>query len=179
MPLWVNEDRVLQAVENAVPPADPADVPPRGLALWNARTGALEAKVDAPKLRVIACDPNQRFVLEGGDDKRIRVRNGRTLEVESEARVHDAGVVSVGFHPLLPLWISSSQDGTIRIWRRDTWELLEEIRTGDSWAWDVRVSADGRRLFASQRNDAVVFTGEVRVFEPNSFKSVQGTGSPP
>ena len=158
--VWAGEDRVFEPVERVLG----RDNIVRMLALWNVRTGKLEAEVDGPYASVLASSPDGATLLEGGDDKRLRVRNGRTLAVEADIRVHDQAVSGVAWHPTRPLVATASADGMIRIWDRRDWSKVEELRTEQRNRLDLSVSPNGRRLLG------MVFGKEVRVYEPLSFR---------
>lgn len=64
--------------------------PVKMLALWNVSARKLEADVEAPHCEVLAASPDGKTVFEGGVDKRLRIRNGRTLKLEAELRVHSS-----------------------------------------------------------------------------------------
>jgi WD40 repeat protein len=163
--VWIGADRVLEPVEPDTQSADKTGAKQAAmLALWNVRTGRLDASADAPYVAVVAASPDGASILEGGTDKRVRVRNGATLAVESESRVHDQSVSGVAWHPTKPLVASASSDGTLRIWNRKDWSLVEELRTGEANPWDVQISPTGKRLLAMK------FGAEARVYEPKSFQ---------
>ena len=134
------------------------------LALWNMREGKLESEAAAPYSAVLAVSPDGRVVLEGCTDKRLRVRNGKTLELEVEFRAHDASLTGVAWHPARPLVATASKDGVIRIWNRNDWSLVEEIRTEFEKGYDLAVSPNGKRLLA------MCFERDVQVYEPRSFR---------
>ena len=163
--VWVGEDRVLEPVEPLNQTVEKSEAKQRPmLALWNVRTGGPDVIVDAPYASVVAASPDGTRVLEGGFDKRVRIRNGATLAVESESRVHDQPVSGVAWHPTKPLVASASSDGALRIWNRNDWSLVEEFRMRDRRGWDVQISSSGKRLFAMKLGS------EIRVFEPKSFQ---------
>ncbi len=162
--VWAGDDLVVEPVEKAASSTSLNDEPriPM-LALWNVRTGELAASVEAPYASALTASPDGRSIVEGGDDKRVRIRNGRTLEVETEARVHDSELSGVAWHPSLPLLATASRDGTIRIWDRTNWNLMEEFRTGDYHEWNLQISRNGKRLLGSK-------VDRIRVYEPKSFQ---------
>jgi hypothetical protein len=163
--VWAGEDRVVEPVQSGVNEGGPdAPPPPSKLALWNVRTGTLEACVDAPAVTLVASSPDGKHVLEGGEDRRVRIRNGRTLEVESEARVHDLRVTGAVWHPSKPLVVTASRDGTLRVWNWTEWRLVEEVRIEHGRSWDVQISPSGRRLLVWD------FQNDLRVYEPGCFQ---------
>jgi serine/threonine protein kinase/WD40 repeat protein len=163
--VWVGADHVLEPVEKLVSRDNSSQKQLlKMLALWDVRAGKLDADATAPYSFVIAASPDGKVVLEGGTDKRLRVRNAKTLEVEIEFRAHDATLTGVAAHPTLPLVATASRDGFIRIWNPADGRLVEEIRIDFEKSYDLTVSPSGRRLLAME------FGREVQVFEPRSFR---------
>ncbi len=163
--VWVGGDCVLEPVEKLVAGDNGSEKQwVKMLALWNMREGKLESEAAAPYSAVLAVSPDGRVVLEGCTDKRLRVRNGKTLELEVEFRAHDASLTGVAWHPARPLVATASTDGVVRIWNRNDWSLVEEIRTEFEKGYDLAVSPSGKRLLAMS------FQRDVQVYEPRSFR---------
>jgi len=163
--VWIGGDCVLEPVEKSVEGDHGSEKQLlKMLALWNVRTSKLESEVLAPYTAVLAASPDGSTVLEGGTDNRLRVRNGKTLELEVEFRAHDASLTGAVWHPTRPLVATSSTDGSIRIWNRNDWTLVEEIRTEFEKGYDLTVSPSGKRLLA------MCFDRDVQVYEPRSFR---------
>lgn len=59
------------------------------------------------------------YRVEGGEDKRVRIHDGRTLEVEHEFRAHERTVTGAGWHPKLPI-LATRDEGRVRIWDTET-----------------------------------------------------------
>jgi len=86
------------------------------------------------------------------------------VELEVEFRAHDASLTGVAWHPARPLVATASKDGVIRIWNRNDWSLVEEIRTEFEKGYDLAVSPSGKRLLA------MCFERDVQIYEPRSFR---------
>jgi WD40 repeat protein len=156
---WVGEEHLAAPVLKAGANADQAQE--RLLAIWSALTGELLAQGPANQIRSIAASPDGRWVVEGGEDKRVRIRNGRTLEVEHEFRAHERAVTGVVWHPRLPLLVTRDE-GRVRIWNTQTWRKEEEfpLDPGDG---ALHIQGDGTRLSVSD-------DGRVELYEPESFR---------
>ena len=155
---WVGEEHLVAPVLKAGADADAAQE--RFLAVWSALTGELLAQRPANQIRSLAVSPDGRWVVEGGEDKRVRIRNGRTLEVEHEFRAHERAVTGVIWHPRLPLLVTRDE-GRVRIWDTQTWRKVEELQLepGDG---ALHIQGDGTRL-------SVTDDGAVDLYEPASF----------
>ena len=131
------------------------------LVLWNAETGQMEAKTPAPRLASLSVSSDGQWIVEGGTDKRVRIRNGRDLSVEREIRVHDDAVSVVTWHPSLPLFVTSAK-GIVRIWSSQTWRKVEELRVS-GFVEFLEISASGNELMMDTPRGMVVY-------EPESFR---------
>ena len=156
---WVGEEHLVAPVLKAGGGADAAQE--RLLAIWSAATGELLAQAAADQIRSLAVSPDGRWVVEGGEDKRVRIRNGRTLKVEHEFRAHERAVTGVIWHPRLPLLVTRDE-ARVRIWDTQTWRKVEELQLepGDG---ALHIQGDGTRL-------SVTDDGGVELYEPASFQ---------
>ena len=156
---WVGDEHLAGAVLRTGANVDQAQE--RLLAIWSAQTGELLAQSPANQIRSIAASPDARWVVEGGEDKRVRIRNGRTLAVEYEFRAHERAVTGVAWHPQLPLLVTRDE-GCVRIWNTQTWRKEEEftLELGDG---ALHIQGNGTRLSVSD-------DGRVELYEPASFR---------
>ena len=156
---WLGEEHLVAPVLKEGGDADSAQE--RLLAIWSALTGELLAQMPANQIRSLAASPDGRWIAEGGVDKRLRIRNGRTLEVEHEIRVHEREVTGVVWHPQLPLLVTRDE-GRVRIWDTQTWRRVEEfqVEIGDA---ALHITGSGTQL-------SVTDDGRSDVYEPASFR---------
>jgi WD40 repeat protein len=135
------------------------------LLLWDADAGRVVLKTDAPRADCLCVSPDGLWIAEGGSDKRVRIRNSKTLEVEQDFRVHQDGVTGVAWHPSLPLLVTASNDGTIRIWNLTDQKKVEEITAIPKRAITVEISANGFELAEYMSGGT-----SIRILEPRSFR---------
>ena len=116
----------------------------RRLALWNTDSGELEAQAAADRVLDLAGSRDGRWIAEGGDDRKVRIRAGKTLDVVREFRAHEGEVDSVAWHPSLP-YLATHARGSLRIWDARTWAMVEELRVvyGKGMVW---MAGGGRRV---------------------------------
>ena len=91
------------------------------------------------------CRARWKRIAEAGDDKRLRLRNSKTAEVETDVRVHDRALSSVAWHPTLPFIVTTSADAKLRIWNLPDFKLVQEYRMRAP-GLDVRISPNGKNL---------------------------------
>ena len=134
------------------------------IVLWDTETGRLAGKAKASNASWLSVSPDGLHLAEAGADKRVRIRNSRTLEVEREFRAHEDSVSGVAWHPNLPLLVTASKDGCIRIWNRDDFRRVEEF-VGDPSIKPVLVEIPPSGLELNEvRNHGV------KVYRPRSFQ---------
>lgn len=117
------------------------------LHMWDTSTGQVihSIKVAHEMLYLAAC-PSLGVLAEAGSDKKIHIRDAKTLEVQQELRVHDDRITALAFHPTLPLIATAGADYKIRLWDLNTAQIMEEFRPYGYTANGLRFSPSGRRL---------------------------------
>jgi hypothetical protein len=162
--VWVGDNHLVATVIQGRGRAreGPAVGEERSLALWNTDTGKLEAQALAPRVLDLAGSRDGRRIAEGGDDRKVRIREGASLRVEREFRAHDGEVDSVAWHPSLPYLVTHAR-GSLRIWDARTWAMVEELRVvyGKGMVW---VAGGGRRVAVRMES------GWTFLYEPGVFR---------
>lgn len=74
-------------------------------------------------------------MISGADDKTVRVWDYQTKGCVQILEGHAHNVSAVCFHPELPVIISGSEDGSVRIWHSMTFRLEETINEGKERVW--------------------------------------------
>ena len=157
---WVDEKTIVEIVLlKADWEGAPEDAVERAMVLWDAETGVRTLRMDAPDANGLCISPDGKQICEAGNDMRLRLRNGKTLEVEREFRAHDGAISDVEWHPKLPLLVSSSEDLTVRVWNLKDGHLVEELHGIANQAEQrperVAWSPDGRMLAVAGGNYSV------------------------
>jgi WD40 repeat protein len=145
----------------------------RQLALWDALSGELISKTAAPNAVMLCASPDGQYIAEAGSDKRVRIHNGKTLEVQQNFRAHESELNGIAWHPRLPIIVTSASDGLLRIWDMKTLQCLEQIstapypfasRAGEHHRYRIEIPEDGAELnlYRSYR---------ILVFRPESFQA--------
>jgi len=117
--------------------------------LWDAATGRiLQSAVHPSAMDVLAAAPDGRRFAEAGTDERVRIRDGATLAVLSEFRVHDGPITALAWHPTRPILATASADLSVRLWDIETARCLEELGGPTSAPISLAFSPSGRLLIA-------------------------------
>ena len=77
------------------------------------------------------------YLVSGGDDNEVLVWDYQTRSVVARMQAHTAFVTSVAFHPKLPLILSSSEDGTVRVWHSGTYRLESTLNYAMERCWTL------------------------------------------
>jgi coatomer subunit beta' len=75
------------------------------------------------------------YLVTGADDKLIKVWDYQQKTCVQTLEGHTNNVVRVGYHPSLPIIVSGSEDGTIRIWHAHTYRLENTLNYGMERVW--------------------------------------------
>ncbi|NBV33617.1 MAG: hypothetical protein EBR81_07490 [Proteobacteria bacterium] len=174
---WVTANTIVEiALVKADWPGAPEDAVERAMILWDAQTGKRLAKVDAPDANGLCISPDGKQIAEAGNDMRLRLRNGQTLQIDREFRAHDAAISDVEWHPKLPLLVSSSEDLTVRIWNLKDTHLIEELHgiasQPDQRPERIVISPDGSLLAVKTGG------GTFGIFRPSSFNPAPAPPKP-
>ena len=164
MPRWVGNSHVVEIVSLEGSKDAGGLAAERSLLLWNAEDGSRSCFAAAPYARALSASPDGTQIAEGGSDKMLRIRDGRTLAVQRVLRVHDEAVCSVAWHPSLPLVATaSSEDRSVRIWDLNKETMLEEFgffEFADRVFWSI----DGSELAVRSRGNA----SQIEIFRPKA-----------
>jgi WD40 repeat protein len=157
---WVDPDRVVQTASLRTEGEEEAEEK-RIIVVSDAHTGDILAQAPAASVTCLAPSPDGKWIVEGGADKRFRLRDSGTLAVEREIRAHDSTVAAFAWHRSLPLLVSAEK-GRVRIWNTQNWQLEEQLQIGiDDPVLDI--TEDGKQLIFTRQKG-------VDYFEPESFK---------
>ena len=148
-PRWVGDSQVVEIVltqqEKGSSQRD------RCLMLWNVQDGKRAASVFAPNAKSLAASPDGSQIAEGGSDKKVRIRDGKTLVEQRAIRVHDDAVLALAWHPNLPLLATASADHTVRIWDLNSDTMVEEFGLFELVPDRLFWSPDGTQLAVRSR----------------------------
>ena len=77
------------------------------------------------------------YLVSGADDKLCKVWDYQTKACVQTLEGHTGNVSAVCFHPELPLIITASEDGSVKVWHSTTYRLEHTINYGMERVWAV------------------------------------------
>eukprot|EP00878_Enallax_costatus_P025093 GHUV01026814.1.p1 GENE.GHUV01026814.1~~GHUV01026814.1.p1 ORF type:complete len:321 (+),score=98.35 GHUV01026814.1:95-1057(+) len=79
------------------------------------------------------------FLVSGADDRLIKVWDYQTKHCVHTLEGHAHNISAVAFHPELPIILSASEDGTVKMWHATTYRLENTLNYGMERVWAVGV----------------------------------------
>ncbi|GBG64185.1 hypothetical protein CBR_g40885 [Chara braunii] len=76
-------------------------------------------------------------LISGADDKLVKVWDYQTKSCVQTLEGHSHNVSAVCFHPELPVIITGSEDGTLRVWHASTYRLENTLNYGLERVWTI------------------------------------------
>ena len=86
------------------------------------------------------------YLLSGADDKSIKIWDYQTKSCIQTLEGHSNNVCSVLFHPRLPVLVSASEDGTVRLWHATTYRAETTLNYGLERAWSIAAARESNGL---------------------------------
>ncbi|KND01211.1 uncharacterized protein SPPG_04301 [Spizellomyces punctatus DAOM BR117] len=80
------------------------------------------------------------YLITGADDKLVKVWDYQNKTCVQTLEGHTQNVTVACFHPELPIIITASEDGTVRLWHANTYRLENTLNYGMERAWAVAYS---------------------------------------
>jgi len=79
------------------------------------------------------------YLISGADDRLVKIWDYQNKTCVQTLEGHAQNIASVSFHPELPIILTGSEDGTVRIWHANTYRLESTLNYGLERVWDIGV----------------------------------------
>lgn len=96
------------------------------------------------------------YLISGSDDRMVKIWDYQTKACLQTLEGHSHNVSSVCFHARLPIIISSSEDGTVRLWHSTTYRPETTLNYGLERAWAVATAKDSNKIAIGYDEGTVV-----------------------
>ncbi|KAL0277835.1 UNVERIFIED_CONTAM: hypothetical protein PYX00_004979 [Menopon gallinae] len=77
------------------------------------------------------------YLISGADDRYVKIWDYQNKTCVQTLEGHAQNVTAVCFHPELPIMLTGSEDGTIRIWHAGTYRLESSLNYGLERVWTI------------------------------------------
>jgi len=138
------------------------------LCLRNLKDGVILKKMEEHGGWVwgVAVSGNSRLIASGDEKGELIARDGNTgKSLTTAIKAHSRGITSLDFSPDNAVLATVSWDGTIKLWRTDTWQIHgNPINIGEP-ILHVRYSPSGHLL-------AIVTQQHIRIWNPSGWKHI-------
>ncbi|OXG44894.1 coatomer beta' subunit [Cryptococcus neoformans Bt120] len=96
------------------------------------------------------------YIVTTGDDRLVKIWDYHSKSCVQTLESHTANVSFAIFHPSLPIIVSGSEDGTVKIWHSSTYRLENTLSYGLERAWCVAYKKSGNEVAVGFDEGAVV-----------------------
>lgn len=96
------------------------------------------------------------YLVTTGDDRLVKIWDYHSKSCIQVLEGHESNVSFAIFHPSLPVIISGSEDGTVKIWHSSTYRLENTLNYGLERCWCVAYNAKGNDVGFGFDEGAVV-----------------------
>ena len=99
-----------------------------------------------------ACSGDRPYLISGADDRTARVWDYQTKACVQTLEGHSHNVSACAFHPELPIIVTGSEDGTVRLWHSTTYRLENTLSYGLERLWSLGLTRGSNGCAGCSRN---------------------------
>ena len=96
------------------------------------------------------------YLISGADDRTVKIWDYQTKACIQTLEGHTHNVSAACFHPRLPLIVSASEDGTVRLWHSTTYRPETTLNYGMERVWSLAPTKDANKLAIGYDEGTVV-----------------------
>lgn len=96
------------------------------------------------------------YLISCADDNLVKIWDYQNKNCVQTLEGHNQNVNFASFHPNLPIILSGSEDGTVRIWNSDTYRLENTLNYGLERSWCVATQKNGNNVALGYDEGTVV-----------------------
>ena len=74
------------------------------------------------------------YLISGADDRMVKIWDYQNKTCVQTLEGHAQNVTAVCYHPELPIILTGSEDGSLRIWHANTYRLENSLRNSFEWS---------------------------------------------
>ncbi|WAR15327.1 COPB2-like protein [Mya arenaria] len=86
------------------------------------------------------------YLISGADDRLCKIWDYQNKTCVQTLEGHAQNIAAVAFHPELPIIMTGSEDGTVRIWHANTYRLESTLNYGLERVWTIACSRGSNNL---------------------------------
>uniref|UniRef100_A0A6A7G7K8 Coatomer subunit beta' n=2 Tax=Hirondellea gigas TaxID=1518452 RepID=A0A6A7G7K8_9CRUS len=113
------------------------------------------------------------FLISGGDDSLVKIWDYQAKACIATLEGHTSNVSAVLFHPRLPIILSGSEDGTIRIWHSTTFRLENTFNYGMERCWALGVHHESNKVAIGYDEGSIM----LQLGQEEPVMSMDGSGN--
>jgi len=77
------------------------------------------------------------YLISGADDRLVKIWDYQNKTCVQTLEGHAQNIAAVSFHPGLPIILTGSEDGTVRLWHANTYRLENTLNYGLERVWTI------------------------------------------
>jgi len=113
----------------------------RTIKVWNLGSSSPNFTLEGHEKGVNCVDyyygGDKPYLISGADDRLVKIWDYQNKTCVQTLEGHAQNISCVAFHPELPIILTGSEDGTVRIWHANTYRLESTLNYGLERVWSI------------------------------------------
>ncbi|KAJ2077279.1 Coatomer subunit beta' [Coemansia sp. RSA 988] len=130
--------------------------------IWSLGSPVPNYTIDGHSKGVNAVDyyhgSDKPYLVSGADDFSGKVWDYQNSSCVQTLEGHSQNVVTVAYHPTLPIILTGSEDGTCRVWNASTYRLETSLNYGMDRVWAIGYSQHSNTVAVGHEEGVVVLS---------------------